>query len=299
MAAPCDGRRGLGTFSTLGAMPRLDLLLPVVETSAGPAGSNAGTSGIPGGVLVGARRHPGDRGVRVGEHGPDPVLLFGRGGSDEARRRGIQVFSQFAETAAAEGDRHDPGSGSEDLPFPQPPDRDVGGDRGERRGREASSQTGRDVLVGSRTLCSIGFSMESDLSRCLPPNRHGFEARSFAEIDVQLPERLVVRFGLRDIDVARRKKHALIGRRLRGGAVRGSHLFDCRQASPVPVAPCGGLGGGACHRGRLGVRGGAPRAPRCLRRAGAPRRVPFGAIDVSDPAGRLIQQRNNRPRTTL
>ncbi len=43
----------LGTFTTLGAMPTLDLLLPVVRTPAGPAGSNAATSVIPGGVLVG------------------------------------------------------------------------------------------------------------------------------------------------------------------------------------------------------------------------------------------------------
>lgn len=43
----------LGTFTTLGAMPTLDLRLPVVETSAGPAGSSAATVPIPGGVLVG------------------------------------------------------------------------------------------------------------------------------------------------------------------------------------------------------------------------------------------------------
>ena len=42
-----------GTFTTLGAVPTLDLLLPVVETSAGAAEASARTVAIPGGVLVG------------------------------------------------------------------------------------------------------------------------------------------------------------------------------------------------------------------------------------------------------
>lgn len=43
----------LGTFSTLGPAPSLDLVMPEVVTSAGPYGSIASTSPIPGGVLVG------------------------------------------------------------------------------------------------------------------------------------------------------------------------------------------------------------------------------------------------------
>jgi hypothetical protein len=43
----------LSTFASLGAAPSLDLLLPVVETSVGAAGSSAGTVAIPGGLLVG------------------------------------------------------------------------------------------------------------------------------------------------------------------------------------------------------------------------------------------------------
>ena len=43
----------LGTFTTFGIAPTLDLTMPVVVTSAGPYGSIAGSSTIPGGVLVG------------------------------------------------------------------------------------------------------------------------------------------------------------------------------------------------------------------------------------------------------
>jgi len=98
------------------------------------------------------RSHPGNRGVRVGERGPDPVLLFGRADRDEARRRGVQLVSEFAQAAASEGDRHDPGNGSEDLPFLQPPDRDVGRDRGEQCGPEAGSETGSGMIARNRTL---------------------------------------------------------------------------------------------------------------------------------------------------
>lgn len=63
-SAPCVDRLGatgatyefdvqLGTFTTLGVMPSLDLLLPFVETSGGTVGSSASTAVIPGGVLVG------------------------------------------------------------------------------------------------------------------------------------------------------------------------------------------------------------------------------------------------------
>lgn len=44
---------GLQTFSSLGATPTLDLVMPEVVTSAGPYGSIAATVPIPGGVLVG------------------------------------------------------------------------------------------------------------------------------------------------------------------------------------------------------------------------------------------------------
>lgn len=43
----------LGEFTTLGAEPRLDIVIPEVVTSAGPYGSIAATEVIPGGVLIG------------------------------------------------------------------------------------------------------------------------------------------------------------------------------------------------------------------------------------------------------
>jgi hypothetical protein len=55
--------------------------------------------------------------------------------------------------------------------------------------------------------------MESNLTRCLAPDRHGIERTWCPEIDVQLSERLVVSVGLGQIDVRGRDEHELTWRR--------------------------------------------------------------------------------------
>lgn len=52
-AASYESAEALGNFTTLGAIPTLDIGIPGVITSAGPYGSLASTAPIPGGVLVG------------------------------------------------------------------------------------------------------------------------------------------------------------------------------------------------------------------------------------------------------
>ena len=65
--ASYESSEALGAFTTLGAAPTLDLVMPGVVTSAGPYGSIARSSPIPGGVLVGV--YPPD-----GWPVPDEVL---------------------------------------------------------------------------------------------------------------------------------------------------------------------------------------------------------------------------------